>query len=78
MTLVGQNLGPEALSPARAGWTAFALGCGVMTFMGALFFTFAPELFAPFCRQPGQEAVIDTGVPVLRLVAFAMPGWPAR
>ncbi len=74
MTLVGQNLGARRPDRAsRAGWTAFALGCGVMTFMGAIFFTFAPSLFAPFCRQPGQEAVIDAGVPVLRLVAFAMP-----
>lgn len=74
MTLVGQNLGASRPDrAARAGWTAFALGCGVMTFMGALFYTFAPQLFAPFCRQTGQQAVIDAGVPVLRLVAFAMP-----
>src|SRR5207248_8554586 len=44
----------------------------VMTAMGALFFALAPMLFAPFC-PPGQEVIIDTGVPVLRLVAFAMP-----
>jgi putative MATE family efflux protein len=74
MTLVGQNLGgrrPEFA--ARSGWTAFGLGCAVMTVMGILFFIMAPLLFAPFCRLPGQEIVIQTGVPALRLVAFAMP-----
>jgi Na+-driven multidrug efflux pump len=73
MTLVGQNLGARRPHEAeRSGWRAFALGCGVMTAMGAIFFTFAPWLFAPFC-PPGQEIIIETGVPVLRLVAFAMP-----
>jgi len=73
MTLVGQNLGARRPNEAaRSGWRAFALGCGVMTAMGVLFFTLAPWLFAPFC-PPGQEIIITTGVPVLRLVAFAMP-----
>jgi putative MATE family efflux protein len=73
MTLVGQNLGARRPGEAeRSGWRAFFLGCGVMTAMGAIFFTFARWLFAPFC-PPGQEVIIDTGVPVLRLVAFAMP-----
>ena len=73
MTLVGQNLGARRPHEAeRSGWRAFALGCGVMTAMAAIFFTFAPWLFAPFC-PPGQEVIIKTGVPVLRLVAFAMP-----
>lgn len=74
MTLVGQNLG--ALQPERAtrsGWTAFALGCGIMTLMGAVFYAFAPQMFALFCPHPDQQPVIDAGVPVLRLVAFAMP-----
>jgi putative MATE family efflux protein len=74
MTLVGQNLGAQLPDrAARAGWTAFALGCGLMSVMGILFFTLAPWLFAPFCRQPGQEVIVEAGVPVLRLVAFAMP-----
>ena len=52
MTLVGQNLGagrPE--EAARSGWRAFALGVGVMSFMGLVFFTFAPEMFRLFCPQ---------------------------
>jgi putative MATE family efflux protein len=74
MTLVGQNLGagrPERAS--RGGWLAFGLGCAVMSFMGLLFFSFAPLMFAVFCPHPWEQRIIDTGVPVLRLVAFAMP-----
>jgi Na+-driven multidrug efflux pump len=74
MTLVGQNLG--AGKPDRAahsGWVAFALGCGVMCTMGAIFFALARLMFAPFCPNPEQQAVIDAGVPVLQLIAFAMP-----
>jgi putative MATE family efflux protein len=74
MTLVGQNLGakrPE--EAARAGWMACGLACIVMTGMGAFFYTFAPELFWLFCMDETQEPIIRAGVPVLRLVAFAMP-----
>jgi len=74
MTLVGQNLGagrPDRA--ARSGWTAFALGCGVMSLMGVVFFTLAPWMFALFCPGEEQRPVIVAGVPVLRLVAFAMP-----
>jgi putative MATE family efflux protein len=75
MTLVGQNLGagrPE--QAARGGWTAFALGCGVMSVMGLLFFVLAEPMFALFCPDPAQRPIIEEGVPVLRLVAFATPG----
>lgn len=74
MTLVGQNLGakrPE--QAARAGWIALALGAGVMTLMAATFYTFAPAMFALFCPNPTQAPIIKAGIPVLRLVAFAMP-----
>src|SRR5207302_4402625 len=49
MTLVGQSLG--ARDPHRAAVatrTAFALGCGVMTFMGILFFALARPMFRVF------------------------------
>jgi Na+-driven multidrug efflux pump len=74
MTLVGQNLGAgrPALA-ARGGWTAFALGGGLMSVMGVIFFTLAPWMFALYCPDPDQRPIIDAGVPVLRLVAFAMP-----
>jgi putative MATE family efflux protein len=74
MTLVGQNLG--AGRPAKAsycGWVAFALGGGMMCFMGAVFFILAPQMFELFCPHPEQRAIIEAGVPVLRLEAFAEP-----
>ena len=75
MTLVGQNL--ERRRPdvaARAGWTAFGLGIAMMCAMGAVFYSLAPGMFWLFCQDPQQQSVIDAGVPVLRLIAFAMPG----
>jgi putative MATE family efflux protein len=74
MTLVGQNLGggrPDRAS--RSGWVAFGLGCSVMSVMGAVFYLLAPQMFAVFCPHPEQRPVVEAGVPVLRLVAFAMP-----
>ena len=41
--------------------------------MGLVFYTFAPEMFLLFCPQESQRPIISAGVPVLRLVAFAMP-----
>ena len=74
MTLVGQNLG--AANPERAvrtGWTAFAVGCSAMTFMGLLFLLMAHPMFKLFCPNQDQQPIVTAGVPVLRLVAFAMP-----
>src|SRR5439155_26519362 len=45
----------------------------VMTAMGLVFFMFAPQMFQLFCPKPEQAPIIELGVPVLRLVAFAMP-----
>ncbi len=44
-----------------------------MTLMGVILYCFAPGMFLIFCPNEGQHAVIEAGVPVLRLVAFAMP-----
>ncbi len=74
LTLVGQALGagrPDRA--ARAGWTVFALGATVMSGMGVVFFTLAGPMFHLFCPDPGQAPLVAAGVPVLRLVAFAMP-----
>jgi putative MATE family efflux protein len=74
MALVSQNLGagrPDRA--ARSAWTAFALGGLLMALMGVIFYAFAPAMFALFCPRPEQAPIIDVGVPVLRLVAFAMP-----
>lgn len=71
MTLVGQNLGAGRPDEARrAGWRAFALGLAVMSLMGTLFFALAEPMFRLFTSH---EPAIALGVPVLRLVAFAMP-----
>jgi len=74
MTLVGQNLG--AGRPARAatsGWTAFGLGCATMSAMGLVFYMLAPWMFLLYCPDPSQTPIVQEGVQVLQLVAFAMP-----
>jgi putative MATE family efflux protein len=74
MALVGQNLGARQPDRATAsGWMAFALGAVTMSLMGVIFFTLADLMFQLFCPGPEQEAIVREGVPVLRLVAFAMP-----
>src|SRR5260370_33760758 len=74
MALVGQALGggrPERA--ARAGWTAFALGAGVMSVMGAVFFTLATPMFLLFCPGEGQRPIVEAGVAVPRLGGLALP-----
>jgi putative MATE family efflux protein len=74
MTLVGQNLGAgDPRRAARGGWVAFGLGGALMTLMGAVFFVLAGPMFRLFCPGEGQQPIVEAGVPVLRLVAFAMP-----
>lgn len=74
MTLVGQGLGArDPRRAARAGWTAFALGCGAMTLMGGLFASLAGPMVRLFCHEPELDPVVVAGVPVLRLIALAMP-----
>jgi putative MATE family efflux protein len=78
MALVGQYLG--ACKPklaARGAWTAFAMGGGLMTLMGMMFCALAPEMFRLSCPHPHQQPIVDAGVPVLRLVAVAMPALAA-
>ena len=74
MTLVGQNLG--ARNPARAArsaTTAFLMGAAVMGVMAVLFVLFAVPMFRLFCHEEKTWPVIEQGVPVLRLIACAMP-----
>jgi Na+-driven multidrug efflux pump len=74
MTLVGQSLGADRPDrAARSGWVALGLGCGVMSLMGAVFFALARPMFELFLPHAGQADIVAAGVPVLRLVAFAMP-----
>lgn len=74
MALVGQSLG--ARDPARAARSAsvaFAMGAGVMGVMGVLFLVLAVPMFRLFCHEADTWPVIEEGVPVLRLIACAMP-----
>lgn len=74
MTMVGQNLGagrPD--QAARSGWSAFSLCCVVMCVCGVIFVVLAPWMFELFCPHENQRPVIDAGVPVLQLIAVAMP-----
>ncbi len=74
MALVGQNLGARRIDQAaRSAWTAFGMASGVMILMGVVFFVLARPMFELFCPQAEQQRVIELGVPVLRLVAWAMP-----
>jgi putative MATE family efflux protein len=74
MALVGQNLGArDPARAARSGWVAYRIGAGVMVTMGVLFAIFAEPMFRVFAHEEGSRPVIDAGVPVLRLIAIAMP-----
>ncbi len=74
MALVGQNLGARRPDrAAKCGWTALLLGGGFMSLMGVIFFTLAVPMFRLFSPGEHQRQVIEYGVPVLRLVAFATP-----
>jgi len=74
MTLVGQNLGAkQPLEARRCGWVALAMGASVMSAMGLVFFVLAEPMFRLFCPSDVQRPIIEAGVPVLRLIAFAMP-----
>lgn len=78
LTVVGQSLG--AKQPERAakgGWVAFGLGAALMSVMGVIFFTCAGPMFRLFCPHPTQEAIVQTGIPALRLIAFGMPACAA-
>ncbi len=72
-TLTGQYLGARRPDlAARAAWTSWGLGVLVLSALGVVLYTQAGPMFALFLggRQP---LVALEGVPVLRVVAFALP-----
>ncbi|HSQ57142.1 MAG TPA: MATE family efflux transporter [Gemmata sp.] len=74
MALVGQNLGArDQARAAHSAWTAYRIGASVMVGMGILFVILAHPMFRLFAHEAESQAVIDAGVPVLRLIAIAMP-----
>jgi putative MATE family efflux protein len=72
-TLTGQYLGARRPDlAARAAATAWGLGVAVLSMLGLIIYNQAGPMFELFLggRQPG---VVALGVPVLRVVAFALP-----
>ncbi len=74
MALVGQYLGAKRpADAARSGRVALLQGGAFVCAMGLLYGLPARWLFQLYCPHPHQQAAVEMGVPVLRLVAAAMP-----
>ncbi len=72
-TLVGQYLGagrPDLA--AKAGRTAWGIGVVLLVVVGSLIYVEAEAMFGLFLGGK-QPRVVAEGVPVLRIVAFALP-----
>jgi putative MATE family efflux protein len=73
-TLTGQYLGAgRADLASRSVRTAWAMGTAVLVSFGAILYGLADPLFALFLGGGQPPGVAEAGVPVIRLVAFAMP-----
>lgn len=76
-TLVGQSLGAQRVDLARLyGWLSFLLGCLCVCAWGVCMFLGARLMFSLFV-VPSEADVIRLGIPLLRLVSFAMPALAA-
>lgn len=76
-TLVGQSLGARREDLARRyGWWTTGIAIAATSLMGVVFVSSAPILFSIIVRGDAQ-AVRAAGIPVLRLVGFAMPALAA-
>ncbi len=74
-TLVGQSKGAERRDLMHSfAWICMALGMSIMAFMGLLMWLFAPEMFAAITPD---ESVISLGTDILRIEAWAEPGFAA-
>lgn len=74
-TLVGQSMGARRPELMRSfGWISVIVGMSVMAFMGAIMWVFAPEMMAVVTSDAN---VIDLGAEVLRIEAWAEPGFAA-
>ena len=72
-TLTGQYLGARRPDLARrAGMIAWGIGLAVLAVIGIWLYVGAEWFFTLFLGG-GKPEVADAGVPVLRIVAFAMP-----
>lgn len=74
-TLVGQSKGASRRDLMHSfAWISMALGIGIMAFMGLIMWIFAPEMMAVI--TPDTD-VIDLGAEILRIEAWAEPGFAA-
>jgi putative MATE family efflux protein len=72
-TLTGQYLGARRPDLARrAATTSWGIGAAALCGLGAIIFLLARPMFDLFLGR-GQAGVAELGVPVLRIVAFALP-----
>ena len=70
-TLVGQNLGAKQPKEAeKAARITMYMAIVFMSIIGVLIFTFARPIVVFFTNDPG---VIETAIPPLRMIAFALP-----
>ena len=74
-TLVGQSKGASKRELMHSfAWICMALGVGIMAFMGLIMWLFAPEMMSLITPD---KTVIDLGADILRIEAWAEPGFAA-
>ena len=74
-TLVGQSKGASKRNLMHSfAWICMALGVGIRAIMGLIMWVFAPEMMSLITPD---KAVIDLGSEVLRIEAWAEPGFAA-
>lgn len=74
-TLVGQSLGAKRKDLMKSfAWLSAGLGISVMALMGAIMWLFAPEMMTIVSTD---ASVIKLGAEVLRIEAWAEPGFAA-
>ena len=74
-TLVGQSKGASKRDLMHSfAWICMALGVGIMAIMGLIMWLFAPEMMSLITPD---KSVIDLGTEILRIEAWAEPGFAA-
>ena len=74
-TLVGQSKGASKRNLMHSfAWICMALGVGIMAIMGLIMWVFAPEMMSLISPD---KSVVDLGTEILRIEAWAEPGFAA-
>ncbi len=74
-TLVGQSKGASKRNLMHSfAWICMALGVGIMAIMGLIMWVFAPDMMSLISPD---KSVIDLGTEILRIEAWAEPGFAA-